>query len=195
MKEIYRKLSNVQNKLVVKKDIMNDFGGYKYRNAEQILEKVKPLLEEEGLLLTMTEEPMYIEGRFYISVTCFLVDMETDERIVATACAREQATVKGQIEAQITGATSSYAKKYALADLLAISNGEKDFDDNKYSEAISERQRLLTNEEAIALEEMLIKQNVNCKKLLEMIGKKTFNELTIADAEYIGQLAERGKKA
>ena len=194
MRDIYIKLANVQKKLVVRKESFNEFGNYKYRSAEQILQKVKPLLDDEGLILTMTEEPVYIEGRFYISVMCILTDIDNDDKITATAFAREQATVKGQIEAQITGATSSYAKKYALADLFAIDNGEQDFDDNKYNEATSERERLLTEAESKALRETLEQKNVNIEKLLQMLGKGNFSELTIADAEYIGQLAQKGKK-
>ena len=194
MKEILKKLLRVQKQLVVKKDQYNDFGGYNYRSAEQIIEKVKPLLFDEGLILTITDEPSYIEGRFYIASTAFLVDVETEERISCTAFAREQENVKGQISAQITGATASFAKKYALCNLFAIDNGERDFDDNKYNEVKKEQDRVLTEQEQTALRLTLDNQNVNIPKLLQMLNRQSFEELTISDAEYIGELADKSRK-
>ena len=190
---IYKKLLNIQQQLNVPKDLYNDFGKYSYRNAEQIIEKVKPLLQNEGLILSFTTDVRVISERYYLEVMALLVDTETGERISANAYAREQASVKGQIEAQTTGSTESFAKKYALANLFAISTGQTDFDDNQFTDA-KEQPRLLTEAERNALHVQLTDKNVNITKLLQMLGKAKFEELTIADAEYIGRLAEKGAK-
>ena len=190
---IYKKLLNIQQQLNVPKDLYNDFGKYSYRNAEQIIEKVKPLLQNEGLILSFTTDVRVISERYYLEVMALLVDTETGERISANAYAREQASVKGQIEAQTTGSTESFAKKYALANLFAISTGQTDFDDNQFTDA-KEQTRLLTEAERNALHVQLTDKNVNITKLLQMLGKAKFEELTIADAEYIGRLAEKGAK-
>ncbi len=191
---LLQKLAIIQQDLIVPKDLNNDFGGYKYRNAEQIIEKVKPLLQDANIILTFQSDVNLIGDRHYVEVTAILIDVETGERITANAYAREQETVKGQIGAQITGSTESYAKKYCLANLFAISTGEKDYDDNSFTEAKEEQARLLTMQECKALHVKLTDQNVNIQKLLQMLGKAKFEELTVADAEYIGKLAERGKK-
>lgn len=191
---IYKKLLDIQQQLNVPKDLYNDFGKYSYRNAEQIIEKVKPLLQDKGLILSFLSDVRVISERYYLEVTALLVDVETCERISANAYAREQASVKGQIEAQTTGSTESFAKKYALANLFAISTGQTDFDDNQFTDAKEEQSRLLTLQEQKALHVQLTDKNVNITKLLQMLGKAKFEELTIADAEYIGSLAEKGAK-
>lgn len=190
---IYKKLLDIQQQLNVPKDLYNDFGKYSYRNAEQIIEKVKPLLQDKGLILSFLSDVRVISERYYLEVTALLVDVETCERISANAYAREQASVKGQIEAQTTGSTESFAKKYALANLFAISTGQTDFDDNQFTDAKAQT-RLLTEAERNALHVQLTDKNVNITKLLQMLGKAKFEELTIADAEYIGRLAEKGAK-
>ena len=191
---LLQKLATIQQDLNVPKDLYNDFGKYSYRNAEQIIEKVKPLLQDAKILLTFQSDINLIGNRHYVEVTALLVDTETGERISANALAREQENVKGQIEAQITGSTESFAKKYALANLFAISTGQTDYDDNSFTEAKEEQTRLLTLQESKALHVKLTDQNVNIPKLLEMLGKAKFEELTVADADRIGKLAEKGAK-
>lgn len=117
-KEIYKKLLEVQAKLVAPKSEYNSFGKYKYRKAEDILEAVKPLLKENGLTLTITDEPFFIEGRFYIKATSTVSDGE--ESISVSAYAREGDAKTGMDVAQLTGATSSYARKYSLGGLFCI---------------------------------------------------------------------------
>ena len=117
-KEIYKKLLAVQTELVAPKSQYNQFGKYKYRRAEDILEAVKPLLKANGLTLIITDEPFFIEGRFYIKATATLHD--GDESISASAYAREDEKKTGMDAAQLTGATSSYARKYAMNGLFCI---------------------------------------------------------------------------
>ena len=128
MKKIYSELSRIQRDLKVPKNLYNSFGKYKYRNAEGILEAVKPLLN--GLVLVINDEPVLIGERFYIKATVTLTDGE--ESVSAVAYAREDAEKKGMDGCQLTGTCSSYARKYALNALLMIDDS-KDSDDDSLS--------------------------------------------------------------
>jgi hypothetical protein len=113
---ITKKLAEIQAKLKAPKNQRNNFGGYNYRSCEDILEAVKPLLGEA--CLTVSDDIILIGDRFYIKATAKL--SLGDQSIENSAFAREPLTKKGMDEAQITGATSSYARKYALNGLFAI---------------------------------------------------------------------------
>ena len=128
MKKIYSELSRIQQELKAPKNLYNKFGNYNYRNAESILEAVKPLLN--GLVLLINDEPVVIGARFYIKATVTLTDGE--ESVSAIAYAREDETKKGMDGCQVTGACSSYARKYALNALLMIDDS-KDSDDDSLS--------------------------------------------------------------
>lgn len=118
---VYEKLQKVQEELKVPKDQFNSFGKYKFRNCEDILEELKPLLAEHKLALTITDTIENIGDRFYVVATAELVNIEKiDERIKVQARARESDDKKGMDLAQVTGSTSSYARKYALNGLFAI---------------------------------------------------------------------------
>lgn len=127
-KNIYNKLLNIQQKLNVPKEQTNAFGKYKYRSLEDILEAIKPLLKEEKTVLIIDDEIVNIEERFYIKATASLVCTETKENIRTSAYAREDQQKKGMDLSQLTGSTSSYARKYALNALFCI-------DDTKDSDA------------------------------------------------------------
>jgi len=109
-------LNKIQKELKAPKNQYNAFGKYKYRSCEDILEAVKPLLEDA--ILTINDEMVVIGERYYIKATATLT--EADKSISATAYAREPEEKKGMDSAQITGATSSYARKYALNGLFLI---------------------------------------------------------------------------
>lgn len=128
MKEIYSKLSGIQRELKAPKNLHNNFGNYNYRNAEGILEAVKPMLD--GLCLVINDEPVMIGDRYYIKATVTLTDGE--ESVSAVAYAREDQEKKGMDGCQLTGACSSYARKYALNALLMIDDS-KDSDDDYLS--------------------------------------------------------------
>ena len=128
MKKIYSELARIQQELKAPKNLYNSFGRYSYRNAEGILEAVKPLLN--GLSLIINDEPVIIGERFYIKATVSITDGE--ETVSATAYAREDDQKKGMDGCQITGACSSYARKYALNALLMIDDA-KDSDDDSLS--------------------------------------------------------------
>ncbi|MBF0230979.1 MAG: ERF family protein [Desulfamplus sp.] len=118
---IYEKLNIVQSQLKTPKSQFNSFGNFKYRSLEDVVEAVKPLLTQYGLSLTLSDSVKLIGDRFYIEATATLVNVEQpDQRIITTAMARESLEKKGMDASQITGATSSYARKYCLNGLFSI---------------------------------------------------------------------------
>lgn len=128
MKKIYQELARIQQELKAPKNLYNSFGKYKYRNAEGILEAVKPLLN--GLVLLLSDTIKQIGDRYYVEATATLTD--GDDAISVTASAREDETKKGMDGCQITGSCSSYARKYALNGLFDIDD-TKDSDDDSLS--------------------------------------------------------------
>ena len=124
------KLQEIQHRLKAPKGQYNSFGKYKYRSCEDILEAVKPILNEVGCTLTLSDEIILIGDRYYIKATARLKGQDTDE--VVTALAREDFDKKGMDGSQITGTASSYARKYALNGLFCIDD-TKDADTDEYA--------------------------------------------------------------
>jgi hypothetical protein len=117
---IKQKLLLIQSNLKVPKNQRNDFGKYNYRSCEDILENVKPLLLKYKATLRITDTIENIGERYYIKATAILNDLDSDNYIDAVGYAREARDKKGMDGAQITGASSSYARKYALNGLFLI---------------------------------------------------------------------------
>lgn len=134
MKELNDKLIKVIEKLKAPKNQKNNFGGYKYRSCEDILEAVKPLLNKEGLRLKISDEICEIGDRIYVKATVTITDGENSES--NTAFAREALTKKGMDESQITGTASSYARKYALNGFLCIDD-TKDADTDEFQQTMN----------------------------------------------------------
>jgi hypothetical protein len=120
MEQVHQKLAAIQAALKAPKSQFNKFGGYKYRKAEDILEAVKPLLKQYGCTLTCTDELQLIGDRYYIKATATITNSEDGVSVSTTAYAREEEEKKGMDGSQVTGASSSYARKYALNGLLCI---------------------------------------------------------------------------
>ncbi len=120
-------LAQIQNRVKVGKDLKNAFGNYKYRNVESIYEAVKPILAEFDCSLVVTDEIIIIGDRYYIKATATISD--SGGSVIGSACAyaREAAEKKGMDACQLTGSTSSYARKYALGGLLLLDDS-KDID-------------------------------------------------------------------
>ena len=118
--KIYAKLAAIQAALKAPKSQFNEYGKYKYRKAEDILEAVKPLLAKEGCLLNCTDELILVGSRYYIKATAVITAVEDGSQVITTAFAREEEDKKGMDQSQVTGASSSYARKYALNGLLCI---------------------------------------------------------------------------
>lgn len=127
---IQEKLLKIQSELKAPKGQFNAFGKYKYRSCEDILESVKPLLQREGLVLTLSDRIVEVGGRVYVNASALLCDNK-DGRVEINAFAREEETKKGMDGSQITGAASSYARKYALNGLFLI-------DDTKDSDSTND---------------------------------------------------------
>ena len=136
-KTIYEKLLAVQNELKAPKDKRNNFGGYNFRSCEGILEAVKPLLQEQGLMLTIKDEVVNIGDRYYVKATVLLDDISSNGEIAITALAREEEAKKGMDASQITGTASSYARKYALNGLFLIDD-TKDADTDEFHRTTQE---------------------------------------------------------
>ncbi len=136
-------ISEIQAGLKAPKGQTNKFGNYKYRSCEDIVEAVKPLLAGFNYHLTISDEIMLIGDRYYVKATASVM---SDEQVVSTACAfaRETLSRKGMDDAQLTGATSSYARKYALNGLFAI-------DDTKDADTTDNRDIKQVNPEPIRI--------------------------------------------
>lgn len=124
------KLLEIQHRLKAPKGQYNSFGKYKYRSCEDILEAVKPILNDVGCTLTLSDEIVLIGDRFYVKATALLIGADTNHQV--TAYAREDEDKKGMDGSQITGTASSYARKYALNGLFCIDD-TKDADTDEYA--------------------------------------------------------------
>ena len=144
--KIYEQLANVQHELKCNKSLYNAFGKYSYRSTELIMEAVKPLLYSNDLCLTITDSIELIGDRFYIKATATIYNKE-GEQISTTAYAREEENKKGMDASQITGSTSSYARKYALNGLLAIDD-TKDADATNTHGVTNDSKTTSTNSKA-----------------------------------------------
>lgn len=130
-----KELITIQSELKAPKTQVNNFGGYKYRKAEDILEAVKPLLAKQKCTLTITDDIVMVGNRIYVKATATIKN-EKGEVETSTGWAREEETKKGMDASQITGASSSYARKYALNGLLAIDdNADSDTTNNGQQQA------------------------------------------------------------
>ncbi|HAI4759510.1 TPA: ERF family protein [Escherichia coli] len=138
--ELHKKLWAIQQTLNAPKNQRNNFGGYNYRSAEDILEAVKPLLQ--NITLTVSDEIVLIGNRYYVKATATLSDGE--DVIAVTAYAREEESKKGMDASQLTGATSSYARKYALNGLFCIDDA-RDPDTDAYAKQTGQQPRQQKN--------------------------------------------------
>ena len=135
-----KELISIQSELKAPKTQYNKFGGYKYRKAEDILEAVKPLLAKQKCTLIITDDIVMVGSRIYVKATATIKN-EKGEYETSTGWAREEETKKGMDGSQITGASSSYARKYALNGLLAI-------DDNADSDTTNDGQHQAAQQQA-----------------------------------------------
>lgn len=133
-KTILERLAEVQASLKAPKGQYNSFGKYSYRSAEDILEAVKPLLHDNGLVLLITDTVEEIGGRVYVKATGRLLKTDGGNELEVSAYAREALERKGMDESQVTGSASSYARKYMLNGLFAI-------DDTKDADTMDNRDR------------------------------------------------------
>lgn len=179
--EFIEKIQDIQFKLKAPKDLYNSFGKYKYRNAEGILESVKPLLNEHGLVLTISDEIVNENDRYYVKATARITD--GDKSLYTTAYAREALTKKGMDDSQITGTASSYARKYALNGLFLLDD-TKDADTDEYCNTENKQNKTEKGSSLKINEEQLNELKRVCKEanrdesyIANSMGVKTLSEL------------------
>ena len=169
-----KELLQIQSELKASKGQFNAYGKYKYRSCEDILEAVKPILKKNNCTLLLSDSLIYVGERYYIKATATLVNAE-GKSVSTEAYAREEETKKGMDASQITGASSSYARKYALNGLLCI-------DDNKDSDTTN------TGDNTPAAPAKTSKEdNAEVEKAIaEINAAKSKEELINAIAKYKG---------
>lgn len=182
---IYEKLLYIQNELKAPKNQFNKFGNYKYRNAEDILEAVKPICLKYKAVINVRDAIIQVGDRYYVEATAYITDVEKPaEYIENKAGAREEESKKGMDSSQVTGATSSYARKYALNGLLCIDD-TKDTDSEEYQSRTSAKTSA-TKELMIqdSQKELIINkfEKEEIKKYLEEINKSKLSDLTLVEA-------------
>ena len=182
MKEINIKLMNIQQELKAPKGQYNDFGKYAYRSCEDILEAVKPLLKKEKVVLTISDELQYIGNRYYIKATATLIDTESEATISNIAYAREEETKKGMDGSQITGASSSYARKYALNGLFGIDDN-KDIDTTNIQSKEEKEDKKASPKQIELIQKYY--QGENLTKLLEANNLEKLEDMSINKASEI----------
>lgn len=162
-KSIYGKLLNIQTNLKAPKGQYNSFGKYSYRSCEDILEALKPLLAKEKATVILQDELEQIGDRYYIKAIAKFIDIEQGDEISVTALAREEESKKGMDGSQVTGASSSYARKYALNGLFAIDDSQ----DSDITNIINEDLLKQAEELGITLDKVAIYFKTNVKDLTE----------------------------
>jgi hypothetical protein len=190
-----KELVEIQSKLKAPKDNYNSFGKYKYRSAESILESVKPLLKEYGCILTVSDDIVMVGDRIYVKATA-TISNEKGEYITTSAFAREAEVGKNGMDvSQVTGATSSYARKYALNGLFCIDD-TKDTDTEEYQAQKKKAEKPKANEKSDTL--LMALQEVETASSIEQllaIRNAYFNLMSPNEqTEFTNKLTERKKK-
>ena len=176
----------IQSKLKAPKSQFNKFGNFPYRNCEDILEAVKPLLKETKTTLTLSDDIVYLGGRYYVKATATLCSEDGKLFEKVWAFARESEEKKGMDSAQITGAASSYARKYALNGLFAIDD-TKDADTPTQPEEKPEPKQepqkhpeaVIDKDGDISTPKPMLAQQKNA--ISNLLGKEGMDEIQIAD--------------
>jgi hypothetical protein len=187
---IYEKLSIIQQELIAPKNQFNSFGKYNYRSCEDILEGLKPCLKKVGASVTICDDIVLIGERYYIKATATLYD-NSGEKISNTAYAREEESKKGMDASQVTGATSSYARKYALNGLFAIDDvKDADTRDNHQDDAKEQKK---AEDEIKKIENMKISE-IKVQALLAKCETDGVNPARICALYKVSSLADLTEK-
>lgn len=177
----------VQCELKAPKKQYNSFGKYKYRSCEDILEAVKPLLAEVKAVIKISDEIFMIGSRIYVKSKASFIDAESGEVVFNTAYAREDETKKGMDGSQITGASSSYARKYALNGLFLIDDTKDADATNKHGKEAQKAPDDMTEVGNTVIDETKIKvikskiakKGIHENSVLQKYKKTDFSELTV----------------
>jgi hypothetical protein len=182
---IYEKLLKIQTELKAPKNQYNSFGKFNYRSCEDILEGLKPVLQKYKAAVLISDEIVLIRDRYYVKATATLFDAESNDQVSATAYAREAETKTGMDLSQLTGSTSSYARKYALNGLFAI-------DDTKDSDALPREQKrtkkpqgTITKQQAKKMFELAENDTQLVKEVLETFNYKNSTDVKLNEYDKI----------
>jgi len=171
----------IQEKLKAPKSQFNEFGKYKYRNQEDILEALKPVLAEYEYSIVINDYIEEIAGRVYVKAEVHLYDSDMKPIASSSAYAREPAEKKGMDAAQITGATSSYARKHALNGLFAIDD-TKDADSHKPENGKDETpQQKITDSQLSQITDLIYETGANYAKFCKYLGVHKIEDLPVKD--------------
>lgn len=182
-----KELGIIQGKLKAPKNQVNKFGGYRYRSAEDILEAVKSLLQETNCVLTITDDIIEVAGRVYIKATARLINSEGCT-IEVSASAREEESKKGMDASQITGAASSYARKYALNGLFCI-------DDTRDADATNTHGKEDSKEDTEIDMSRVVQRVYECENLSQLTALwNNFKQYETADKPLSKAIAKRRKE-
>jgi hypothetical protein len=173
MSDFIKKLIKVQSTLNAPKNQYNSFGKYNYRSCEDIMGALKPLLSAEGLFQSIDDEVIQVGDRFYIKATVTVTDGKDSKS--CSAMARESLTKKGMDDAQVTGATSSYARKYALNGMYNIDDS-KDADTNEFRQQATTKAKQSVKSNAIDFDGLLKKFTSNASSANEKMLKTLFGQ-------------------
>ena len=180
------RVSLLITELKAPKSQRNNFGKYNYRSAEDILEAVKPLANNYGLVPKLSDEPVMIGDWHYIKATASIKDVKTGEEEIATAYAREPLAKKGMDESQITGTASSYARKYAMNGLYQIDD-TKDADSDEYTEQVKQATpKPITKSQQEALQ----KRSDEIAKMAKLESKNFFDQITEKKIGYLVDISK-----
>lgn len=189
MGSVYLKLVEVQNKLKAPKNQFNKFGNYAYRNCEDILEALKPILSEVKAVVNISDEVVLVGERYYIKATVKFIDAETSEVVEASAMAREEENKKGMDSSQLTGSTSSYARKYALNGLFAIDDTKDSDTTNTHGKEDSKSNVITLTDKQLDRMYAIAKvggyDKVKVDRLINQKYSKKANEMTKAEYDNV----------
>jgi len=180
-------LAKIQALVKAPKGQFNNFGKYKYRSCEDIVEAIKPVINPLGFALTLSDEVVLIGQRFYIKATATLTDGK--ETYTATAFAREEEVKKGMDGSQITGASSSYARKYALNGLFAIDDTKDADSTNTGKEELKTTSPAISDKDKDYLTELLenstYEEEIRKKMYIRLNGIETVEDYEKAKANLL----------
>lgn len=191
-KSFMQRVVSLQTKLKAPKSQYNKFGGYAYRKCEDILEGAKPLLSELELSIVLTDEVVMIGERYYVKSTALIIDaLDSDNQIESVGYSREEHDKKGMDQSQITGASSSYARKYALNGILMVDDSADSDGTNDHGKKFAEQSKQVRSDDKSGAKESgsssimdsavnYIKTQKDKQKAYEAITKKYGDQLSEA---------------
>lgn len=189
-KTLHQKLCAIQGVLKAPKGQYNSFGKYHYRSCEDILEALKPLIAEHGVTVTLSDTVELIGTRFYVVATASISD--GTDTISARGFAREDETKKGMDGSQITGSTSSYARKYALNGLFAIDDVKDSDSTNRHEQQAQSVQKLAQWLNLADVKTEAHKAIAACKTSADVVAVWNKYDMLHTDAEFKNAVANVG---